>query len=83
MANLSNEQMKANRFARWHKARKAVAEIKSHLVAGRTVQVTTNLRATRYAAKHAEMFVAKKDGVYVQHGKGLVFIGWANIRVFA
>lgn len=83
MANLSNEQMKANRFGRWHAARKTVSAIKSHLAAGRMVQVTTHLRATRYSAKHAEMFVAKKDGVYVQNGKSLVFIGWSNIRVFA
>jgi len=83
MANLTNEQMKAGRFERWHNARRKVGWIKSQLAAGHIVQVATQLRATRYTAKHAELFVAKKDGVYVKSGKSLVFIGWSDIRAFA
>mgnify|MGYP007034017986 FL=1 len=80
---LTNDQMKPNRFARWSKARKQFAFIQSALASGKTVQVTTNLRATRYTAKHADLFICKKDGIYVRRGKGMDFIGWANIQAFA
>lgn len=79
---MTNSQMKPNRFARWAKARRQASEIKAALVAGKMVQVATALRATRYTAKHADMFVAKRDGLYVQRGKNLVFIGWTDIQVF-
>lgn len=80
---MTNDQMKANRFARWAKARKQYAAIIAALSAGKTVVVATQLKATKYTAKHAEMFVCKKDGLYVRHGKSLNFIGWSSIQVFA
>lgn len=80
---MTNDQMKPNRFLRWQKARKQFAFIMETLKAGKTVQVTTNLKATRYSAKHSDLFVCKKDGLYVRRGKGMDFIGWANIQAFA
>lgn len=66
---MTNDEMKANRYLRWHNARQKVAWIKTHLAAGRTVCVTTYTKQTRYTAKHADMFRATKSGAYVQSGK--------------
>ena len=57
---MTNEQMKANRFLTWHKARKLVAKIQANLAAGRTVQIGTCTKATNYKAKHVDMFKATK-----------------------
>lgn len=66
---LANDQMKSNRFARWHKARKKVAEIRSHLEMGHEVYICTYTRAVRYTKKHVEMFKATRTGAFVQRGK--------------
>jgi len=66
---ITNEQMKANRFKKWADARKRYNWIMENLRAGRTVYVTTYTKATKYTAKHAEMFKATKGGLYVQRGK--------------
>jgi hypothetical protein len=80
---MTNEQMKENRYLRWHKARKRVAWIKQNLAAGRTVQLTTYTKATRYTTKHIDWFKATKTGAYVQQGKGFVCIDGCDVRAFA
>ena len=79
---LPNSKMKEGRFLKWARARKKVAWIKDQLGKGRMIQVTTYLRATRYTEKHAEMFKAGRDGVYVQRGKNWDFISGCDIRAF-
>lgn len=78
---MTNEQMKAGRFLRWHKARQKVAFIQQHLAAGRTVQITTATRAVRYKPAHVDCFKATKAGAYVQRGKSWDCIDFvADIR---
>ena len=79
---LTNAQMTAGRFAKWARARKKVAWIKAQLAAGKTVQITTYTRATRYTAKHAEMFKATKGGAYVQRGKAWDCFDGCDLRAF-
>lgn len=79
---LTNEQMKPNRFVRWAKARKRIAFIVSNLEAGKTVQLTTYTKATRYTAKHKDMFKATKGGAYVQRGKSWDCIDGVDLRAF-
>ncbi len=57
---LTNAEMKEGRYLRWHQARQRIAWIKEHLAAGRTVQLTTCTKATRYKAKHADYFKATR-----------------------
>lgn len=80
---MTNEQMKANRFYRWARARKKIAAIRKHLEQGHTVYVCTCTRATKYTAKHIDMFKAAKTGAYVQRGKGWDCIDGAKIEVHA
>lgn len=79
---LTNDQMKAGRYATWAKARKKVAWIAAQLAKGNTVQLTTYTRATRYTAKHASMFKASKAGAYVQRGKAWDCIDGCDLRAF-
>lgn len=79
---LTNDQMKPNRFARWAKARKRVSFIVSNLQAGKTVQITTYTKATRYTAKHINMFKATKSGAFVQSGKNWLCIDGVDVRAF-
>lgn len=78
---MTNEQMKAGRFAKWARCRMIFAAIKKHLAAGGRVQVTTYTRSTVYTAKHAAMFSSDKTGVYVQAGKAKVDISLTSIRL--
>jgi hypothetical protein len=80
--DMTNDQMKANRFARWNNARKLYAGIQAALAGGKMVQVATYTKATRYTAKHADLFVCKKDGVYVKRGKALDCISGTKIQAF-
>jgi hypothetical protein len=66
---LSNEQMKPNRFGKWAAARKRAAKIAAAFDAGAEVWTCTMTKRTKYTAKHASMFKAGKDAVYVQRGK--------------
>lgn len=79
---IANSQMKANRFGRWANARKLYAGIQSALSAGKMVQVATYTKAVRYTAKHADLFICKKDGVYVKRGKAMDCISGTKISVF-
>jgi hypothetical protein len=79
---MTNEQMKAGRFLRWHQARRKVAWINSQLEAGNTVQITTYLKSWRYKKKHIGMFKATKSGAYVQQGKQWVSFDGSDLRAF-
>lgn len=76
---MTNDEMKAGRFLRWHTARTRIAWIKARLAEGRTVYVSTHLRHTPYSAKHTDMFKATRTGAYVQHGKRWDCIDWCKI----
>jgi hypothetical protein len=80
--SLTNSQMTAGRFLRYARARKRVAWIKAQLAAGRIVQVTTYTKATRYAARQANMFTATKTGAFVQRGKSRDCIDLCDLRAF-
>ena len=77
---LSNDQMKANRYLRWHQARQQHARITRHLARGGKIAVCTYTRTTVYDDRHAEMFSATKAGVYVRRGKGWDCIDYCAIR---
>jgi hypothetical protein len=79
---LTNDQMKAGRYARWAAARKKVAWINDQLSRGRTVQLTTYTRATRYTAKSAIAFKATRTGAYVQRGRHWDCIDGCDLRAF-
>jgi hypothetical protein len=79
---LTNAQMKAGRYLRWHQARRKIAWIVGHLEAGRTVQLTTYTRCTRYTKKHIAMFKATKAGAYVQQGKSWVCFDGSDVRAY-
>lgn len=78
----ANDKMTAGRFLRLHRSRRKVAWIVAHLEAGRSVQITTATRATRYTAKHVGMFKATKSGAYVQRGKAWDCFDFADVRAF-
>ena len=79
---LTNQDMKADRFARWHRARQRAAEIKTALLAGRIVQVTTYTKCWRYKRSHADLFVGRWNGLYVRHGRELLNIDYCDVRFF-
>jgi hypothetical protein len=79
---ISNSKMTAGRFLRWYIARKKLAWIKAHLEAGRTVQVSTVTRATRFKHKHIDMLKASKTGLYMQSGKTWVCIDFTDICAY-
>lgn len=79
---LTNDQMKANRFYRWYKARKMISAIKKHLAEGRTVYVSTMTKATKYSAKHIDMFKASRSGAYVQSGNKWLCIDFCKVSVY-
>jgi len=79
---LTNDQMTANRFARWAKARHKLALITDHLTTGRTVVVSTYTKATKYDARHVAMFKATRTGLYVRRGKAWDCIDGCTVRVY-
>jgi hypothetical protein len=76
---MTNEQMKAGRFAKWHLARRKAKFIADHLAAGRTVYIATSLRITKLSAKHADMIKATKGGLFMQAGKRWDCIDYCQI----
>lgn len=76
---ITNEQMKAGRFLRWHTARRKVAFIRNHLSEGRTIYISTATRITKVSAKHADMFKATKSGAYIQRGRNWDCIDFCKI----
>jgi hypothetical protein len=79
---MTNEEMKPGRFARWHANRVLVAKINAALEAGQIVQLTTYTHATRYTKKHLGMFKATKSGAYVQRGKRWDCINGCKVTAF-
>lgn len=77
---MSNEQMQANRFLRWHDARQKVAAIREHLLTGGVVQVVTMTKAWQYERKHVDWFEARKNGAFVRQGRQSVCIDGAGVR---
>ncbi len=78
---MTNDQMKPGRFLRWHRARRAAARISAHLSAGGRVVVGTYTRATVYTRRHADLFRATREGLYVRRGKGWDCIDHCAIRL--
>lgn len=78
---LTNDQMKAGRFARWAKARAKVAAIRNALSAGNVVMICTATRAVQYGATHVDMFKATKTGAFVARGKNWDCIDFSTIRI--
>ena len=67
---LTNEQMKAGRFAKLARGRKIMARIEKCWNAGGVVRIGTCTRYTDYKAKHRGMIVMGKSGsIYVKSGK--------------
>ena len=80
---MKNSEMIANRFANYARYRRMHGAIMTALIAGRTVQVATHLRATRYTAKHAALFSVDRTGVYVRNGKRTDCIHFCTISIFS
>lgn len=76
---MTNSQMIANRFLRWHKARRGLAAILETLRTGGVVQIVTYLRITKCDARHVPMFKAARTGLYIQRGKRWVCIDYCKI----
>lgn len=83
---LTNEQMKAGRYLRWHNARRKVAFIRANLTAGRTVYVSTHLKSWKFTPKWAAdvdvMFRANRNGAWMARGKNWDCIDGCKISAF-
>lgn len=66
---VTNQQMTAGRYLRWHKARVKVAWINAKLSDGLNVYICTYTKTTKLSLKHANMVKATKSGAYMQRGK--------------
>lgn len=77
---MNNDQMKPNRYLRWHKARVLVSRIQSHLNAGGKVMIGTATRHTTYDKRHVDMFRATRTGAFAQRGKNWECIDFCGIR---
>lgn len=80
---IKNSDMKANRFATWHNARRKVAAIVAHLEAGHTVMICSYTRVTKCTRKHAGMFKAARNGAFIQMGNRWDCIDGCKITVQA
>ena len=80
---MTNDEMKAGRFLRWHKARVKVAKIQAALRAGYQVNIHTATRVTVYKPGKGfeDMFKANRTGAYVQHGKRWDCIDFCGITI--
>jgi len=80
---MSNDQMIADRYGRWARARKGQAEIVSALQAGKTVIVSTYGKAWQFDKPgHADYFKAKRDGLYMRRGKAWDCMTGASVRIY-
>jgi hypothetical protein len=79
---MTNDQMKANRFYNWAKARRTVRNIQNHLSNGRTIVISTCTKATKYKKGHEQYFKATKSGAWAQRGKNWECIDFCNIKVY-
>jgi hypothetical protein len=77
---MTNDQMKPNRFLRWHRARQTARKITIHFARGGKVLVGTYTRATIYNRKHIDLFRATQSGLLFKCGKNWNCIDYAAIR---
>jgi hypothetical protein len=80
MTPLSNDQMKAGRFLRWHQARVLHRRIQAHLTRGGRVLVATHLKS--WIHRDPDRFQCRRDGVYVRRGKQWDCINYCAIRFY-
>lgn len=80
---IANDRMKEGRFLRWHEARQRCRKVVAHLEAGGLIIVGSYTRPVKYTRKHASMFVAKKDGLYVKRGKSLDCLNFSPIGFYS
>ncbi len=80
MDSLTNDEMKAGRYLRWHQARVLHARIVAHLAKGGQVMVATCTRGWTY--RDPDQFRCLRDGVYVRRGKQWDCISYCAIRFY-
>jgi hypothetical protein len=78
---MTNQEMIAGRYLRWHTALQSAIRIQRQLASGGTVVVATYTKATRYGRQHAYWFQGTPSGLYVKRGNGRVCIDYAAIRM--
>lgn len=66
---MTNEQMKAGRFFKWHNYRLLVSNIRATLANDGIVQIVGYGRVIQCDKRHIDMFKATKTGAYIQRGK--------------
>jgi hypothetical protein len=78
---MSNDEMKAGRFLKLSEGRKMYNAIISHLQSGGSVLICTYTKATKFTAKHTNMFKLGKSGsVYMQRGKNWDCIDYVGVK---
>jgi hypothetical protein len=83
---MTNDQMKANRFANFARYRKFVAKVRAAIEAGHKVNIQAGWTVMPFTKKNAECLKATKSGVFVQRGKSWVCImdrAVAPVKVWA
>jgi hypothetical protein len=81
---ISNNEMIANRYGKWARARRIVKAIHGTLSKGGTVTITTQTHQWVYdKPKQAENFRATKTGAYMQRGKRWECIDYCAVRCYA
>jgi len=76
----TNDQMKPDRYLRWHKARQLHRRIVEHLASGGQVMVATHTRVTIFKTTHVDYFKAERSGLYARYGKRWDCIDYCAIR---
>jgi hypothetical protein len=66
---MTNQEMKPNRFLRWHNARTLHRRIAEHIAAGGRVVIGTYLGSVIY--RSADHFVCGRTGLFVRRGRSL------------
>lgn len=79
---LTNNQMVAGRYLRWHRARRTIADIRACLRAGGTVVVATYTHAMQFGLRHVDDFKATRSGAYRRAGRNWVCIDGCAIKFY-
>lgn len=79
---LTNKQMIAGRYLRWHRARRAIAAIRAHLQSGGLVVISTYTRAWKCDARHLDLFEASRNGAWMRHGSQRSCIDGCAIKFY-
>lgn len=81
---MTNEQMKAGRFAKLAKGRRLLRRMETCWDAGGFVRIGTCTRYTDYKPKHRDMVLMGKSGsLYVKRGKATDCIDFSGIQFSA